>query len=281
MKQAVLRIRDLSFFYEKSKVLESLSFSVEDNGFFIIIGPNGSGKSTLLKLMAGLINPVSGQVEVLGKSVGAYKRKALAKILGLVPQTTSMDFPFTVMDVVLMGRSPHLGMLGLEREEDIHIAMQALKFTGVDALSSREMGRLSGGERQRVCIARAICQDPKIILLDEPTASLDLAHQIRVMDLMEKLQHEKGITIVMVSHDINLAAMYADTLLILKDGRIVDSGPPRDVITFKTLEQTYGCTLLVDESPLGNYPRVTQVPGKYLKTPNKTVHYPRENLNDA
>jgi iron complex transport system ATP-binding protein len=266
MKQSVIDIRDLSFSYEKSVVLESLSFSVKNNGFFIIIGPNGSGKSTLLKLMAGIISPESGQVEVFGKPVGDYKRKILAKALALVPQITSIDFPFTVIDVVLMGRAPHLGILGLEKEEDIHFAMQALKFTGVDALSNREMGRLSGGERQRVCIARAICQDPKIMLLDEPTASLDLAHQIRVMDLMEKLQHEKGITVVMVSHDINLAAMYADTLLILKNGKIIDSGPPREVITFKTLEKTYGCTLLVDESPLGSYPRVTQVPGKYLNT---------------
>jgi len=124
---------------------------------------------------------------------------------------------------------------------------------------------LSGGERQRVFIARAICQEPEVMLLDEPTASLDLAHQIRIMDLMEKLQQEKKITIVMVSHDLNLAAMYGTRLLLLKKGEIVKIGLPEEVLTFQTLEDAYGCTLLVDENPLGRFPRVNLVPGKFIK----------------
>ena len=181
----------------------------------------------------------------------------------MVPQMMSMDFPFTVTELVLMGRSPHLGMLGLEEKKDLEIARQAMAFTEVEHLASRKMDQLSGGERQRVFISKAICQEPQIILLDEPTASLDLAHQIRVMDLMERLKEEKGITVVMVSHDVNLAAMYGNCLLLLKEGRIVSIGLPEEVLTYQTLEETYGCTVLVDKSPIGQFPRVTTVPQKY------------------
>lgn len=163
-----------------------------------------------------------------------------------------------------MGRSPHLGVLGLERKEDMELARQALAFTGMEHLAGRKLYQLSGGEQQRAFIARAICQQPQIMLLDEPTASLDLAHQVRVMDLMEKLKEEKGVTVIMVSHDVNLAAMYGDQLLLLKAGEIVSQGPPEEVLTFETLEKAYDCTLLVDKSPLGKLPRVTLVPGKYL-----------------
>jgi iron complex transport system ATP-binding protein len=175
-----------------------------------------------------------------------------------------VDFPFTVTEIILMGRSPYLGVLGLEEKKDMEIAKQAIDFTGLDQLAHRKLDQLSGGEQQLVFIARAICQEPEIILLDEPTASLDLAHQVRVMDLMEKLKEQKGVTVVMVSHDLNLAAMYGDQLLLLNNGQIVCQGLPEEVITFQTLEEVYGCTLLVDESPLGKIPRVTQVPKKFM-----------------
>ncbi|MDH4009131.1 MAG: ABC transporter ATP-binding protein, partial [Desulfobacterales bacterium] len=145
------------------------------------------------------------------------------------------------------------------------IAQQAMAFTEVAHLARRKLDQLSGGEQQRVLIARALCQQPQVILLDEPTASLDLSHQIRIMDLMEKLKTERGVTVVMVSHDVNLAAMYGDQLLLLKAGEIVCMGSPNAVLNFKTLEDTYGCKLLVDISPLGDLPRVTVVPHKFLK----------------
>jgi iron complex transport system ATP-binding protein len=176
-----------------------------------------------------------------------------------------VDFPFTVNEIVLMGRSPYLGMLGVEQEKDLQIATQALVFTGIDHLAHRKLDQLSGGEQQRVFVAKAICQEPEIILLDEPTASLDLAHQVRLMDLMEKLKKERGITVVMVSHDVNLAAMYGDRLLLLNKGEMVRLGNPKEVLTFQTLEQVYGCTLLVDESPLDKTPRVTPVPQKFIQ----------------
>ena len=255
--------RNISYSYGNVPVLKDLSFTIQKGDFFVIIGPNGSGKTTLMKIISGVIKCQVGQLEILCRPVSSYKKKELARSIAMVPQMMSMDFPFTVTELVLMGRSPHLGMLGLEEKKDLEIARQAMAFTEVEHLASRKMDQLSGGERQRVFISKAICQEPQIILLDEPTASLDLAHQIRVMDLMERLKEEKGITVVMVSHDVNLAAMYGNCLLLLKEGRIVSIGLPEEVLTYQTLEETYGCTVLVDKSPIGQFPRVTTVPQKY------------------
>jgi iron complex transport system ATP-binding protein len=164
-----------------------------------------------------------------------------------------------------MGRSPHLGVLGLDREADRAVADRAMEFTGIGHFAGRRLDQLSGGERQRVFIARAICQEPEILLLDEPTAALDLAHQARIMDLMEELKKERGVTVVMVSHDLNLAALYADRMLLLGKGEAVSLGRPEQVLTYEVLEKTYGCPLLVDESPLGGAPRVTLVPSRFVK----------------
>jgi len=261
----VITVNNLNYSYGKISVLKDISFKVQRSDFFIIIGPNGSGKTTLLRLLAGIISAGKGEIDVLGGSIEDYSRKALARKIAYVPQSLPVDFPFTVSEVVLMGRTPHLGMLGLEKDNDLFKAKQAIKFTELDHLAGRRTNQLSGGECQRVFIARAICQETEIVLLDEPTASLDLAHQTRIMDLMEKLQKERDITVVMVSHDVNLAAMYGKTLLLLKEGRIVKHGTPDEVLTFQTLEAAYGCTLLVDESPLGHFPRITPVPGRLMK----------------
>ena len=264
MKPAV-NANQLNFTYEAQPVLRDVSFAVPRGNFFIIIGPNGSGKTTLIKAIAGTLKAQSGQLHILGKPIQNFSHRTLAKYIALVPQMVPLEFPFRVMEFVLMGRAPHLGILGLEQSGDIEIARQAMAFTGVEHLAERQMYRLSGGERQCVLIARAICQDPQIILLDEPTASLDLAHQVQVMDLMEKFKAEKGVTIIMVSHDVNLAALYGDRLLLLKEGQIVKLGQPDEVLNFQNLEQAYGCKLLVDKSPLDGSPRVTLVPRKFLK----------------
>jgi len=256
-------IHTVDYSYGDHPVLQDISFSVETGDFFIVIGPNGSGKTTLMKIIANIIKPRQGRLTVFGRPVETYSRKALARTVALVPQLAALDFPFTVTEIVLMGRSPHLGLLGWEQADDLEIAKRAIAFTGTGHLAHRKLNELSGGERQRVFIARAICQEPQIILLDEPTASLDLAHQIRIMDLMETLRAEKNITIVMVSHDVNLAAMYARRLLLLNQGRIVTLGSPREVLNYQILEEVYGCTLLVDESPVGRFPRVTLVPKKF------------------
>ena len=259
-----ISIKNLSYSFGGNLVLKNISFQIPAKDFFIVIGPNGSGKTTLMKVISGILKPQKGRLEILNRAMDQYQRKALARTIAFVPQMLFADFPFTVFEMVLMGRSPYLGILGLEEEKDMEIARQAIAFTGMENLAHRKLDQLSGGEQQRVFIARAICQEPDIILLDEPTASLDLAYQVRIMDLMERLKNEKGITVVMVSHDVNLAAMYADHLLLLHNGQILCQGLPDEVLTYKTLEEAYGCTLLVDESPLGKFPRVTLVPRKYM-----------------
>ncbi len=264
MKKAI-NIKDLNCFYGKVPVLKDISFSVSSGDLFIIIGPNGSGKTTLMKTISGLRGLEKGRIDIMDCAMDDYSGKALARALAFVPQDVPADFPFTVTELVLMGRSPYLGILGLPEKEDLEVATRAMEFTGVEHLAQRKLDQLSGGERQLVFIARAISQDPQIMLLDEPTASLDLAHQIKIMDLMERLKSEKEITVVMVSHDVNLAAMYADTLLLLKDGSVISSGTPEDVLQYKVLEEAYDCTLLVDESSLGKFPRVTPVPGKLIR----------------
>jgi iron complex transport system ATP-binding protein len=260
---AAIKTNDLSHFFGDNEVLKKLSLVIPKGDFFIIIGPNGSGKTTLMKVIAGLLKHRSGQLEILGRSIEDYTRKELAQTISFVSQMASVDFPFTATEVVLMGRSPYMGMLGVEDQNDLAITQQAIRFTGIEHIAHRKMDQLSGGEQQRVFIARAVCQEPDIILLDEPTASLDLAHQIRIMDLMERLKEERGVTVVMVSHDVNLAAMYGDHLLLLNHGRIECQGRPDDVLTFQVLEDVYKCTILVDQSPLGKIPRVTVVPQKF------------------
>ena len=264
MKHAIT-LKNIQYSYVRTPVLQDITFSVTPGDFFIIIGPNGSGKTTLMKLIAGIVQPGSGMLNILDRPIHDYSRRLLARQIAFVPQSVPIDFPFTVKEVVLMGRSPYQGMLGLENKEDKEKTQQAIIFTGMAHLADRKMNQLSGGECQRAFIARAICQEPSVLLLDEPTASLDLSHQIRIMDLMEKLKAEKQITIVMVSHDVNLAAMYGNRLLLLDKGRIAEIGPPREVLTYQNLERSYGCTLLVDKNPLGDVPRVTLVPGKFVK----------------
>ena len=263
MKSAFV-VENLSYAFGNQSVLRNLSFSVRQSDLFVIIGPNGAGKTTLIKLMVGILKIQTGQIEILQAPIGSYSQKRLATALAYVPQGLPVGFPFTVEETVLLGRAPHQKVLGLASQNDLEVAQQAMAFTKVAHLARRKLDQLSGGEQQRVLIARALCQQPQVMLLDEPTASLDLSHQIRIMDLMERLKTEKGVTVVMVSHDVNLAAMYGDQLLLLKAGEIICMGSPNEVLNFKTLEETYDCKLLVDISPLGNLPRVTVVPQKFL-----------------
>jgi iron complex transport system ATP-binding protein len=250
--------------FDGRKVLDDLTFQVSAGSFTIIIGPNGSGKTTLLRLLVGLLPLQYGRIDFMARPLREYAGRYLARQLAYVPQNSGVEFAFNVTQVVLMGRAPHLGVLGLEGAKDLDLARRAMEMTGVSHLARRRLDQLSGGEQQRVFIARAICQQSNMLLLDEPTAALDLAHQVRVMDLMETLKTEHQVTVVMVSHDLNLAAMYADQVLLMDRGRLARMGPPDQVLDFNLLEQVYGCSLLVDESPLGDYPRVHLVPGRYL-----------------
>jgi iron complex transport system ATP-binding protein len=261
-----IRVRDLDLRYGKKQILRNVSFAVAEGEFFLIIGPNGSGKTSLLKAIAGLTTPAAGAVEVLGRPHSQWSRKEFSRRVALVSQHVPDDFPFRVAETVLMGRSPHLGLWETEKAEDRRLAEEAMKFTDLAHLADRRLDQLSGGERQLVFIARAICQSPRVLILDEPTAALDPAHQIRILDLIEDLRRRQQVTIIMVSHDLNMAALYGDRLLLLAEGEVAALGSPREVLTWQQLEKTYGCLMLVDESTLGKTPRVTPVPEKYQLT---------------
>jgi len=260
---AAIEIEKIDYHYSRTAVLKQVSLTVSPGEFFIIVGPNGSGKTTLLKILAGIFQAKTGQVTVMGAPIQTYGKRAFARIAAYVPQAVDESIPFTVLQTALLGRTPHLGVLGIERQPDRKIAVDALAFTGVDHLAHRRIEQLSGGERQRVQIARAVCQEPDIMLLDEPTASLDPAHQIRIMDLMDNLRTSRGMAVVMVSHDLNIAAMYADRILILKEGAAVHCGTPGAVLVPDILEETYGCRMRVDESPAGPFPRIMPLPEKF------------------
>lgn len=261
----VVTADNLTLAYRGGTIFSGVSFSVAAGEFFLIIGPNGSGKTSLLKTLSGLLTPAAGRVEVFGSSPREQNRRQFARRVAVVPQQAPTDFPFRVAETVLMGRAPHLRLWELEKPEDHRLAAEIMEFTEIAHLADRRLDQLSGGERQRVFIARALCQQPRLLLLDEPTAALDPAHQIKILDLMERLRRDQGVTIIMVSHDLNLAAMYGDRLLLLSDGRMAGLGSPHQVLTYDTLESSYGCLMLVDENPLGKVPRVIPVPEKFQR----------------
>ncbi|WP_300669939.1 heme ABC transporter ATP-binding protein [Desulfoluna sp.] len=258
-----LAVTGLSSGYGDHEVLTDISLAIDRGSFFIIAGPNGTGKTTLLKCLAGLTHPQKGSVTLDGSPLNSFNQRALARRIAFLPQSVETAFSLTVREVVLMGRAPHLGMLGFHKEKDLALAEEAMSFTDVLPLADRTLDALSGGEKQRVLISRAVCQQPEFILLDEPTSALDLAHQVRVMDLMERLKHERGMGVVMVSHDLNLAAMYADTLCLIHQGKVAALGTPSDVLEKKRLEAVYGCRLFVEKSPVAGTVHITPVPARF------------------
>lgn len=238
-------------------MLTDVAFAVAAGAFLGIIGPNGSGKTTLLKVMNGLLRPQAGAVRLNGRPLAGMRRREVARVMAVVPQDAALLFTFTVEEMVLMGRSPHLGRFGFEGMGDFRIARAAMDRTGVLALAHRPYDTLSGGEKQRVLIARALAQEPRILLLDEPTAYLDIRHQAGIFDLMKDLNRRQGLTVVAVTHDINLAALYSDEVLLLSDGCVFGAGPPEAVVTAENIRGAYGIGVLVDSHPATGLPRVT------------------------
>jgi len=254
---ASIDVREVFFRYTDHWVIEDLSLRVEGGEFWGVIGPNGSGKTTLLRLLYGFLNPQRGTVFIDGGELGRMKRSDIAKKVAVVPQEHQINFPFTSLEVVLMGRSPYLGRLQFENSGDFRIAEWAMGLTDTLRFSGRPINELSGGERQRVFIARALAQEPQIILFDEPTSNLDINHQVEFYDLINRLNLEKKLTILVVSHDINLASEYCRKILLLKGGRIFKMGSPREVVAAEYISQAYGSRVLVDENPLTGSPRIT------------------------
>lgn len=253
----MIEVNGVSFRYHQDRVLQDVSFRVERGEFIGLIGPNGSGKTTLLKILYRLLTPQNGDVLFEHVSLKKMDRRDIARRIAVVPQETHLLFPFSVAEIVLMGRSPYLGHLMFEREKDLEVARKAMEWTGVFSFSERPMDELSGGERKRVMIARALAQEPEVILLDEPTTNLDIHHQVEFLNLILSLNQERGLTIVMASHDMNIASEFCDRLILLRKGRIDKIGTPDEVITEENIERVYGCEVWVDQHPVSGMPRIS------------------------
>jgi iron complex transport system ATP-binding protein len=255
----MLTSEHVSYRYRASDrlVVDDVSLSIAPGELTGILGPNGSGKTTLLKMLAGTLTPTAGSIAFDGRPLSAWKRRDLAKRIALVPQETHAPFDFTVLDIVLMGRFPHLGTFALEGPADLSIAEQALASTGTSAFAQRPFATLSGGEKQRVVIAGALAQSPELLLLDEPTASLDLGHQLDVQLLLAALNRDRGVTMILSTHDLNLAAALCRNLILLRGGRVIAQGPTDTVLTPATVRDLYGVEADVQRHPAAGHLTVT------------------------
>jgi iron complex transport system ATP-binding protein len=236
----VLQVDRISFAYGEHHVLHDVTLSVPRGRIVGLLGPNGSGKTTLLRIMAGTLTPIHGHVRIDGVDVAHATRRDLARRIAIVPQETHSTFDYTALDIVLMGRYPHLGPFELEGAADLAIARDALGATATRHLESRPFDTLSGGEKQRVVIASALAQASDVLLLDEPTASLDLGYQFEIAALLRRLNSDRGTTMVVSTHDLNLAAALCSDVVLLKDGRVLAHGTTTDALTIPNIRALYG-----------------------------------------
>ncbi|MGB9776090.1 MAG: ABC transporter ATP-binding protein [Anaerolineae bacterium] len=244
-----LEVENLTFAYDGRPVLREVSFRLMPGEVLGLIGPNGAGKSTLLRLVAGFLRPGAGTVRLFGRPPTEWPPRALARQVAMVPQGAYIPPTFTVWESVMLGRTPYLGFLGVPREADRAAARRALEWVGMADLSERLIGELSGGERQRVLLARALAQEPHCLLLDEPTTHLDIHHQVAVLSLIRRMALECGIAVLIVLHDLNLAATFTDRLALLVDGALAALGDPKEVLRRERLTAVYGDTVAVFPRP--------------------------------
>jgi iron complex transport system ATP-binding protein len=244
----------VSFAFGARMAVADASIAAESGELVAILGPNGSGKTTLLRMLAGLAPPSTGAVRLDGAPLGRLTRREIARRLALVPQDPRVDFPFTALEVVLMGRAPHQRGLGLPGVRDLAVAREALALVDAGALAARAIDRLSGGERQRVFVARALAQEPSVLLLDEPTTHLDLGHQLAIHEVLRRLCRERGLACVTVVHDLNLAMTYADRVALLAGGRVVATGAAGDTLTPERIAAVFGVQVSVLAHPARGTP---------------------------
>ena len=250
----VISLAGAGFRYGQRPVLQGISLETRPGEFLAVIGPNGSGKSTLLKGMCGLLKPFSGSVQLDGRPISGSSRTYIARNVALVPQGAFLPELFTAMEIVLLGRTPHLGLLRYESSSDILAAANAMEATETGRLAGRRVNELSGGERQRVLIARSLAQEAGILLLDEPTANLDINYQAGILDFLKKLCRDKGLTIISALHDVNLASQFGDRIIVLKDAAMYKEGGPHDVIDTSTLKEAFGVDVAVYAHPVNGLP---------------------------
>jgi iron complex transport system ATP-binding protein len=255
-----LFLRDVSFAYADGFSVSKISLQVPRGQMICILGPNGSGKTTLLKLATGVLAPASGDIRVDGTDLRRLSRKQVAQRVAVVPQQMNIPFAYTVEEVTLLGRTPFIHGLREEGRRDREIAATAMGLTNTTEFKSRYFNDLSGGERQKTVLAMALAQEPRLLFLDEPTAHLDINHQIEILALLQKLNREKSITIVAVMHDLNLAALYFERLVLLDHGSIVADGSPNDVITEEIIHKVFSSSVEVGQHPRVSVPQIVILP---------------------
>nr|WP_313679100.1 ABC transporter ATP-binding protein [Corynebacterium stationis] len=265
LDSTALHVKDLSVGYGERTVLDTLNVDIKRGAVTSIVGPNGCGKSTLLRTMSRLLNPAKGEIVLDGKSIHDIPTRKLATQLGLLPQTPIAPDGIVVADLVGRGRTPHQGILGRWSQQDYDIVAEALETTGISDLAERSIDELSGGQRQRVWIAMALAQRTETLLLDEPTTYLDVKHQLDVLDLLTELNRDRGTTIVMVLHDLNLAARYSDELVAVSGGKVFAHGHPREVITKENVKSVFGIDSVIITDPVSDQPAVMPIGRHHLR----------------
>ncbi len=251
-----MEVQNLDLAYGCNMVVRDLTFHVMPGEMVGLIGPNGSGKSTIIKALSRVISRTSGKIFLNGKDIAQISRGDLARLLGVVPQMPLLPNAFTAFEIVLMGRNPYLGLLQYEGARDVAITWRAMERTATHSLAERRIDELSGGEIQRIVIARVLAQEPKSILLDEPTANLDISHQVEIFDLIKNLCRENNLTVVVALHDLNLASQYCDRLILINSGRIHAQGTPKQVINSQNIKEVYGAEGCVYAHPVNGLPTV-------------------------
>jgi iron complex transport system ATP-binding protein len=239
LKPYAVEARGLSFAYNGVQVLRDVSLAIEDGEFVSLLGPNGAGKTTLIKLLTGVMKDFGGDVSIYGRRIQTYRRRELARCLSLLTQNPPVTLPFLVRDIVMMGRSPYLGRFEMEKPHDREAVEKAMELLDITELADRNLTELSGGEVKRVFIAQAVAQESSILYLDEPTAGLDINYQIEIFKILKTFNDGFGKTIVLITHDINHAARFANRIMLLKSGRIHKTGPPEKVIDAETIRAVF------------------------------------------
>ena len=252
----MIQVHELGKRYGDKAVLCDLTFRVEKGQFFGVIGPNGSGKSTLVQIISGLIPADNGEVAIDGRPIHRYTRKELARILAVLEQEALPPVGFQVREVLEMGRFPYQNWLGEEADDPASLVDEIIQLLGLEELQHRTLDRLSGGEKQRVALGKALVQKPRILLLDEPTTYLDIGYQIQMMDIVRHWQKTTGVTVVAVLHDLNLASLYCDRILLVKEGRQIQTGRPDDILQSGLIEEVYGTRPIVLEHPVHHLPQI-------------------------
>ncbi len=261
----MIDIKGVYFSYDKKRdILKNINLSIKEGEITSILGPNGSGKTTLLKCINSILLPYKGEIYLDGNNVLKMRRDEIAKNIAYVPQEHKISFPYKVLDVIVLGRTPYIGLFSQPKKEDIKKCYEVLNFLNIEYLSEKVYTQISGGERKLCLIARALATDARVLLLDEPTANLDIKHETEVLNCIKKLTKEKKLTVIMTLHNVNLASLISDKIVLLKEGEIITCGEPKYVITEENIKNVYSCDdvlFLKDSGKIYIYPKVEERKG--------------------